>query len=67
MITKAWEFHPMKRKRFTIYFHFVGWASIQLGIHFDFYMLNMELHLPFCFIRLGYDTPVKVTQYKEEK
>lgn len=42
------------RKRLRFYFHFVGWENISLGIHVNLRMPNVELHLPFGFIRAGF-------------
>jgi len=35
-------------------FHFAGWGSIQLGIHIDWLMKNVEIFLPFCWLSIGY-------------
>ena len=42
-------------KLFIFYFYFVGWSCISLGIHVDLSLPNLEVHLPFGFIRIGYD------------
>jgi hypothetical protein len=38
----------------TINFHWVSLSNISLGINVCFYPFNIELHLPFSFIRLGW-------------
>jgi hypothetical protein len=43
------------RKRFVCYFHFVGWENISFGAHVNVIQPNMEIHLPFGFIRIGWD------------
>ena len=40
-------------KPFDCYFWFGGWDSISLGLHFSFKAKNIEIHLPFGFIRFG--------------
>jgi hypothetical protein len=35
------------------YFWFVGWSCISLGFHVCLSAPNIEIHLPFGFIRLG--------------
>ena len=35
------------------YFWFVGWDCISLGIHICLSSPNVELHLPFGFLRVG--------------
>lgn len=41
-------------RRFVCYLHFLGLDNIQLGIHLNWKLPNVEIHLPFCFIRVGY-------------
>lgn len=50
-----WEYQLNRNRKFVFYFHFQGWYSFSLGIHFDVEVLNFEVHLPFCFIRIGMD------------
>lgn len=35
------------------YFYFIGWDHISLGMHCCLSTLNVEIHLPFGFIRIG--------------
>lgn len=42
------------RKRFGFYFVFTSWASIQAGFHIHVGMPNIEVHIPFGFIRIGW-------------
>ncbi len=44
-------------------FYFVSWYSISLGLSIDFQVKNIEIHLPFGFIRVGYDS---IWDYYEE-
>lgn len=47
------------RRRFVCYLWFVGWDCISLGLHVCWSQPNIEIHLPFCFIRFGW----KVTPF----
>jgi hypothetical protein len=42
------------KKKFVHTYYFVGWDDINLGIHISLTMPNIEIHLPFGFIRLGW-------------
>ncbi len=42
------------KKRFVAYFYCNG-ADLSLGISLHFAKPNMEIHLPFGFIRIGWD------------
>lgn len=53
---RTWTFNPAEGRRFVVCFTFLGWWVIQLGFHVDLKMMNLELHLPFCFIRLGLES-----------
>ena len=41
------------KRRFIFYWWFVGWSCLSLGIHTDLKIPNIEIHIPFGFIRLG--------------
>lgn len=41
-------------RHFVAYWHFVGWDCLSLGLHVSLVSPNMELHLPFGFIRIGW-------------
>ena len=43
----------MKRV-FVAYFFLVGWDSISLGFNIGISQPNIEIHLPFGFIRIGW-------------
>lgn len=45
-----------ENRKFEVIWHFVGWGSLSFGFHIDFYVLNIEIHLPFGFIRIGYES-----------
>ena len=53
---KMWGYDPETRqKHFVAYFWFVGWwAPINIGLHISFKHPNLELHIPFGFIRIGW-------------
>lgn len=40
-------------KKFVCLWHFVGWELISIGISIDLNSPNIEIHLPFGFIRIG--------------
>jgi hypothetical protein len=42
------------RKRFVAYFHFTGWSHVSLGLHAHLRLPNIEFHLPFGFLRIGW-------------
>jgi len=42
------------RRHFSAYFHFTGWSQISIGAHIDVSMPNVEIHLPFGFLRVGW-------------
>jgi len=41
-------------KQFVCYLHFVGFNNINFGISLDWLSPNLEIHLPFCFLRIGW-------------
>lgn len=42
------------RRRFVAYFFFVGWDCLSFGVHVALLCPNIEIHLPFGFIRIGW-------------
>lgn len=42
------------KRTFVAYFFLVGWDCISLGFHISFANPNIEIHLPFGFIRIGW-------------
>ncbi|TCD15154.1 hypothetical protein [Oricola cellulosilytica] len=40
--------------RFQCYFWFVGWWAISFGFHASLRDPNVEIHLPFGFVRIGW-------------
>lgn len=47
-------FSKMYHRRFVCYVHVLGVEHISFGIHIHLTSPNIELHLPFCFIRIGW-------------
>ena len=45
--------HGYEGETFDAYFWFVGWDCVSLGISICFSLPNIEIHVPFGFIRLG--------------
>lgn len=41
-------------KKFCAYYYFNGWDNWSLGLHFCPTEPNIEVHLPFGFIRIGW-------------
>lgn len=46
-------------RKFVCFLHCVGLDNISLGIHVNWLCPNLELHLPFCFIRIGWSVIYK--------
>lgn len=44
----------MMRRHFVAYFYFVGWDCLSIGGHVCWSEPNIEIHLPFGFIRVGW-------------
>lgn len=42
------------KRKFEYHWHWSGFDSWSLGVHFCLSLPNFELHLPFCFIRIGW-------------
>lgn len=38
---------------FVAHFWFVSWKAISFGLHLNLNPVHIEIHLPFCFIRIG--------------
>lgn len=43
-----------KDLRFRCFYHFNNWYYFSLGLHIDITCPNIEIHLPFGFIKLGW-------------
>lgn len=41
-------------KGFCAYYYFVGWTHLSLGLHLCLHKPNVEVHLPFGFVRIGW-------------
>lgn len=50
----------LKKRRFVFYFNFVGWWALSLGLHIDIISPNIEIHLPFGFIKIGWEKPSNI-------
>lgn len=50
------KYQIKKDRPFVCYFYFTGWWDISLGFHISLEMKNIEIHLPFGFIRIGYES-----------
>lgn len=49
----GWRCVGYSGERFVTYFWFVGWDCVSLGAHICVSKPNIEIHLPFGFIRIG--------------
>lgn len=43
------------KMKFVMFYYFVAWHCISFGISFDFKSPNIEIYLPFGFIRIGWN------------
>lgn len=50
---KSYGYRSQEFNGFIAYFHFTGWADLSLGIHISLKPLNIEIHVPFGFFRVG--------------
>ena len=53
-------------KKFICYFWFVSRYHISFGFHLDLQSPNIEIHIPFGFIRIGYQG-VNIITYENKK
>jgi hypothetical protein len=44
------------KRYFKAYYYVSGWYPINFGLHIDFAHPTIEIHVPFGFIRIGWDT-----------
>jgi hypothetical protein len=44
------------QRKFVACFFLVGFDNISLGVSFNWYIPNIEIHLPFGFIKIGWDS-----------
>jgi hypothetical protein len=54
----------MKNRKFIAYFFFVGWDCISLGLHVCISEPNIEIHIPFGFIRIGWKKQISLEPKK---
>lgn len=50
---KRYERYGYDGEAFTAYYYFIGYNHISFGFHFDLSVINLEIHLPFGFLRIG--------------
>ena len=43
----------------VFFFHFVRWSCISFGFHIDVASPNIEIHVPFGFVRIGWQGTYK--------
>ncbi|KKN06299.1 hypothetical protein LCGC14_1078530 [marine sediment metagenome] len=44
------------KRYFKAYYYVSGWYPINFGLNIDFGSPNIDIHIPFGFIRIGWDT-----------
>ena len=44
---------------FEIWWKFLGWHCLSFGLHVDLTAPHIEIHVPFGFARVGWDTRIK--------
>jgi len=50
----------MKNQRFAILFHFISFNEISIGLHISLKAKNIEIHIPFGFLRIGMQSQVNL-------
>lgn len=54
---EEWPLQKIQGKRqFVAYWHFNGFDNISFGLSINLHLPNLEIHLPFGFIRFGMQT-----------
>ena len=53
MKTPEYIFFGYDGPKWAFYYYFIKFYHISLGLHIDLYQPNIEIHLPFGFIRIG--------------
>lgn len=43
-------------RKFTAHYFFIGWYCWSIGVHVDVLGPLIEVHVPFGFVRIGWDT-----------
>jgi len=57
-ITFGYDPEMTYERKFVCYFHHTGFNNVSIGISVDFRKLNLEIHLPFGFLRIGWNCKV---------
>ena len=52
-----------QHKRFAFMLHYLSLSDISLGLHISLDEKNIEIHLPFCYIRIGWQSEWKLFNY----
>lgn len=50
-------------KQFVVLIWFTGWENLSLGVNIDIKSPNMEIHVPFYFLRIGWEV---IRVYRKE-
>lgn len=44
----------IRDKQFVYHIWWTSWRHLSLGFHIDLQSPNIEIHLPFCFLKIGW-------------
>ncbi len=61
------QYHGRIHERFICYWWFTGWTHLSVGVHVDLAGPNLELHVPFGFVRIGKESPIGECRVFEEE
>ena len=61
--SQDWRVFGYNGKRFVAYFWFIDWCNISMGISLYLSAPNIEIHLPFGFIKIGVPSKPVVVYY----
>ena len=54
-------------RQFVCFFHFVSWFSVSFGFSLYFKGPNLEIHIPFGFIKIGFEEHCELRPANEDK
>ena len=61
------KFRKIISRKFVAYWWFTGWNNINFGVSLDWRSPNIEIHLPFGFIRIGWEATEEAFTWEEYK
>jgi len=66
MKTTIYEYE-YERIGFCVRFFWFGFHAIRLGFHVDFAAMNIEVHIPFCFVQIGMRNVLPIKKVRSNK